>query len=1828
MNDRDLKRIAAEAKEAEAYRQRAAEYRRSQGLPPLPPVPEPRRVIAPEPPPVVRPKPPPLTKEEQARYDQGQMPARLQQYLDKYGTREQLRYFSGELRQNKVRSERGLQRFLPSRLRPAFEATRGFGEAAIGTARNVARVGGEYRPIATPSTTGEAVGRGVAGFLGLGVEPMDRNAPVSPLELGLAFPPGTIVTGGIAAAQRELAALGRAARVARTTAPAVARRLVTEEGGGIGLGGGYLERGPGFPRPEPLVPPGQIEPAPPALPRLPRELAGAKPRFNIRTKSYLPEFESDLDKALYILAQVKRSNRDADYLAFAQRVLPGRSEAELRALGGLVRRHIRDTVSGQPSGAYRIPGFVQTPIRPSVQPAPIPGQVPGSPEAGIQADIFGGGKVVEPKGKGVPTQVGMDDALKLQGLQRQAQIEAQEAALFRAREELKALQAPGIRAPKFGTAEHAEYDAAGRAVAEAGRPGSTKAKQVAAAKARVQRIETDLDDLRAGREPGGVTGGGAPPPLEREPSAETTDTIRRINAGYENVHPESGDALATLVQRQIREELGSDPIIRLYRGIRPGGSLPTGKTWPESSKRVFPEGPLGEYWTTSQDQASLYARLGGEVYQVDLKASELANRELTNTRNIDPTEFHLSPQLQRRGVKSRVPPVSPAAPPAGPAVPPSPPQPPPTPSAQPPPPSAALPQMERIITQSQEIVAQDRPKAISAMFQKIPGVRQVREAERPGLKMTGENEKVLVAHVAETGARSDVAAQVFPSRVAIGKQLEAAFGRKAMRGGKVDVPFLGTAAERAHPITGKLKDIADNPDLYQLAPAQTAALVALDNRNTGLLKYVVEGYGAEVGRYQAKPGGAFLSTVDIAEDVLEALGSETRAVARGRGKTRLYPSARERMTADPTFKPELDVDKLLDGMDRFKASAAAGETFRKAVGGLNRLEVMEKTHPALAAKMLALRKRVSNLQGLFRDLNREAADAIDDFIASPLDDVDLLDLQDALNPGVVPGRYVAKASPYVGMTTRGLKAEINKVKAEIAALRPAWKGTNLKPYEFVQEGIYRYFPVKQANMIRELRKVSDNPFLNFLEGWRGGAFSGDFSPILGVQTPLGALFDPLGQFEMGAGAVAKAVQERNIFRSFSVKALAEDVVGNEESWRKFFSLQGRAPTGTPSEFAGGYLRVIPGFSQFTEATFIAVTRQSHGMWERMVRQLVKDGVPELVAEVAAMRRVTEVFPLISPARLGQSPARQALLRALPTSYSFIRQPANLIGTATLGYAKLGLRQELTPGERLAVRLMTTLAGSIAAVSVTSAAISAKARGEDVKQAALDALNPAPSNGKFASVVIGSRRVPIGGPYRAIFRALTPRKISGVPVPVPLGGLPQYIRNRLNPAVGTQLDLYNNEDYFGEAIRKGAFPQQMMQSILYEIEGVLPLTLGTVMQGVRTGEDPGQIAEEAVGQFTGANVIPRTAWQAADVEFRKTYGKSLLDANIEERRQFNEAHPEMAARITEERRGVRGEALRTVKTIEVERDQKFQALNQRFEGRLTGDSSTAEAFKDQYRAIKEEARIRRIQVFKDLGVFQDEQKPEEIKDPGDRALVQLYRLFEAPVGAGGAKRPDGSTDWDVLEEIEGRLRATWSPEQRAYVDRQEPQEYPGLVGEYAAHRRELRDAGWYDLARNIPLLQRNPKMLELLESYQEAKREGNQDAWEQSRGAEFTILASKLEGVVDLYKQRIRQKKPTLDIDFVRFEGSTPRTIEAKAYFLAQGGSPLRVLTKGELGNRLSAQERLGLEQAGLTTLAQISGASHAEIAQATGHRLETVQAWGLQDQAQGIQDRSLVRATQ
>mgnify|MGYP002142248305 CR=1 FL=1 len=120
------------------------------------------------------------------------------------------------------------------------------------------------------------------------------------------------------------------------------------------------------PKAEPVT---QATPAQEAAATLPKDLAGAKPRYNFGNKAFELNFASDVDRAAFIASQPTKSKRDADYLAFAAQAT-GMSEDEVRAHGAQVREAIKAMAKDGKPGTLKVPEVARGGVTVEKTPAP------------------------------------------------------------------------------------------------------------------------------------------------------------------------------------------------------------------------------------------------------------------------------------------------------------------------------------------------------------------------------------------------------------------------------------------------------------------------------------------------------------------------------------------------------------------------------------------------------------------------------------------------------------------------------------------------------------------------------------------------------------------------------------------------------------------------------------------------------------------------------------------------------------------------------------------------------------------------------------------------------------------------------------------------------------------------------------------------------------------------------------------------------------------------------------------------------------------------------------------------------------------------------------------------------------------------------------------------------------------------------------------------------------------------------------------------------------------------------------------------------------------
>lgn len=120
--------------------------------------------------------------------------------------------------------------------------------------------------------------------------------------------------------------------------------------------------------------------------KLPKDLAGAKPRYNVSMDAYLPTFDSDFDRAAFIVTQANPSKRDADYLNWAVEA-SGMTPEEVRKHGLQVRLQLKQLAAQTKGGTAQKPATLVVPavritmpeVKVTATPVSVPVAAPVAP---------------------------------------------------------------------------------------------------------------------------------------------------------------------------------------------------------------------------------------------------------------------------------------------------------------------------------------------------------------------------------------------------------------------------------------------------------------------------------------------------------------------------------------------------------------------------------------------------------------------------------------------------------------------------------------------------------------------------------------------------------------------------------------------------------------------------------------------------------------------------------------------------------------------------------------------------------------------------------------------------------------------------------------------------------------------------------------------------------------------------------------------------------------------------------------------------------------------------------------------------------------------------------------------------------------------------------------------------------------------------------------------------------------------------------------------------------------------------------------------------------
>lgn len=233
--------------------------------------------------------------------------------------------------------------------------------------------------------------------------------------------------------------------------------------------------------------------------KLSTDLQKAKPRYNYGQKAFVPEFKSDVDKALYITAQTKKSASDDSYRNYLKNVI-GMTDDEIAAAGKEVRDFVKSQAKVAEGGTQSKPEIiivpdqgvktaVEQPITPTAPTAPVTTEVPQAPvepalkDIGVKTPQEGG---LQPEEVKTLTDIGVksvgEDTLA-------AQIKKAGDDLGQIRKDLKAETDPSIKQVLMQEEARLKQDYADLKNLQEGK-GYAPAEAITAAETPKQAVET------------------------------------------------------------------------------------------------------------------------------------------------------------------------------------------------------------------------------------------------------------------------------------------------------------------------------------------------------------------------------------------------------------------------------------------------------------------------------------------------------------------------------------------------------------------------------------------------------------------------------------------------------------------------------------------------------------------------------------------------------------------------------------------------------------------------------------------------------------------------------------------------------------------------------------------------------------------------------------------------------------------------------------------------------------------------------------------------------------------------------------------------------------------------------------------------------------------------------------------------------------------------------------------------------------------------------------------------------------------------------------------
>ena len=872
----------------------------------------------------------------------------------------------------------------------------------------------------------------------------------------------------------------------------------------------------------------------------------------------------------------------------------------------------------------------------------------------------------------------------------------------------------------------------------------------------------------------------------------------------------------------------------------------------------------------------------------------------------------------------------------------------------------------------------------------------------------------------------------------------------------------------------QMADIGAHPDFYMgVSPELRAAMNA--HRDSGLaeLRYLRGDFNVDVMPFGGQhPDFVYFPTVAATDDTLIALDKTIDELAgTGRTKRRSYERPYDRWKAaqarGKTLVFEKDIGVLMDNHAQALGRAAGRETFIAGTTGMNKMQAVDATHPGLRAAKEATARRVANLTARMETAMRQGGIAARDTrrLGGQLTNVEkrsapILERVNELGQEYGPelsylsgqvhelglqwrhlrSELIARGEKVADIQTRhaGLLASYAQATTDLDRLRRQYSSADTGAY-VLNDKVYRYYEAPVSAKVDGLlgRSLADQWMFKLMDTMRGIKLTLDGS-LATIQGSLVSAMDPFLTAKV-AGDMYKAGRDPDFMERIAVDE-AEGIFDFQHDTGMQWPLKGLtasseysnprgvergldwvgAQTGTGD--LGAKLRNV------NDSLWRAVTFRLYQQYKADRAMLMHDN-PGMSREVAGMETSSAlrgIMPLMNPAETGRGANRQIIERATVISPSFLFSPVVLASNAASGLVKLGLAkasgnveawQSLRGREQVALRRLAWTMGTLTSISAVSALASADANNLSYEDALAEVLNP--ESGRFMSLILADKAsIGLGGPLRAVIRAMAPRKNQDGEY-VWGAGLTSYVWDRKHPVITGLLEQHKAKDYFGADIRNGIFGRsdkpenspftvQLANRLFYGLESVAPIAGGELLGGLRVESSADEIAVGVAAQFAGQNLYQRRPQDEMDHLSRGRFGVDYFDASRLQQAKLKAANPGLWRR-----------------TIDSAGDQRQQYDNAK-EILLTKQAVDDKAFlsgtanRDDYvsqtRDRQKELAVRGKQIYDPTG-------KETVAFPKPRNASERYTNE-----INAATQPNGTVDWETVD----RWRAAQPAADQAYI----------------------------------------------------------------------------------------------------------------------------------------------------------------------------------------------------